>query len=125
MKKISVRTLTRCAVIAALYAAVSIAMLPLAFGAVQARVSEALTLLPVLTPLAVPGVTIGCLITNAYGVAAGANILGGGRHPAREPPRRWPLRCLPGRCAALPSSGFLCRRRCRRCSSTPWLSAGS
>ena len=36
MKKISVRTLTRCAVIAALYAAVSIAMLPLAFGAVQA-----------------------------------------------------------------------------------------
>ena len=76
MKKISVRTLTRCAVIAALYAAVSIAMLPLAFGAVQARVSEALTLLPVLTPLAVPGVTIGCLITNAYGVAAGANILG-------------------------------------------------
>lgn len=45
-------------------------------GAVQARVSEALTLLPVLTPLAVPGVTIGCLITNAYGVAAGANILG-------------------------------------------------
>ncbi len=76
MKKISVRDLTRCAVIAALYTAVSIALLPLAFGTVQARISEALTLLPVLTPLAIPGVTVGCLITNAYGVAAGANILG-------------------------------------------------
>lgn len=76
MKKISVRNLTRCAMISALYAAVSIAFLPLAFGAVQARISEALTLLPVLTPLAVPGVTIGCLITNAWGVAMGANILG-------------------------------------------------
>jgi uncharacterized membrane protein len=76
MKKISLRDLTRCAMVAALYAALSIAFFPLAFGAVQARVSEALTLLPVLTPLAVPGVTLGCLITNAWGVAAGANILG-------------------------------------------------
>lgn len=76
MKKISSRNLARCAMIAALYAVISIAFLPLAFGAVQARVSEALTLLPVLTPLGIPGVTLGCLITNTYGVAAGANILG-------------------------------------------------
>ena len=76
MKKISSRNLVRCAMIAALYAVISIAFLPLAFGAVQARVSEALTLLPVFTPLGVVGVTLGCLITNTYGVAAGANILG-------------------------------------------------
>ncbi|HWP51154.1 MAG TPA: QueT transporter family protein [Clostridia bacterium] len=76
MKKISSRNLVRCAMIAALYAVISIVFLPLAFGAVQARISEALTLLPVLTPLGIPGVTIGCLITNIYGVAAGANILG-------------------------------------------------
>ena len=76
MKKISSRNLTRCAMIAALYAVISIAFLPLAFGAVQARVSEALTLLPVLTGLGIPGVTLGCLITNTYGVASGANILG-------------------------------------------------
>lgn len=76
MKKISSRNLARCGMIAALYAVISIVFLPLAFGPVQARISEALTLLPVLTPLAIPGVTLGCLITNTYGVAAGANILG-------------------------------------------------
>jgi len=76
MKKISVKTLTRCGMIAALYTVISIAFLPLGFGAVQARVSEALTLLPVLTPDGIWGVTLGCLITNTCGVAMGANILG-------------------------------------------------
>lgn len=76
MKKISATDLCRIAMIAALYTVISIAMAPLAFGAVQARVSEALTLLPVLTPLGTVGVTLGCLLTNTYGVASGANILG-------------------------------------------------
>ena len=76
MKKISVRNLTRCSVMAALYAAVSIALAPISFGAVQMRVAEALTILPVFTPYGIYSVTLGCLITNAYGVAAGANILG-------------------------------------------------
>lgn len=76
MKKISPKTLSRCAMIAALYAAVSIVLLPISFGAVQVRLSEALTILPIYTPLGVWGTTLGCLITNAYGVAAGANILG-------------------------------------------------
>ncbi len=76
MKKISVRNLSRCSVMAALYAAVSIALLPISFGAVQMRAAEALTILPVFTPYGVISVTLGCLITNAYGVAAGANILG-------------------------------------------------
>jgi uncharacterized membrane protein len=76
MKKISTRSLTQGGLIAALYAVTSIALAPISFGLVQCRVSEALTLLPVLTPSAVAGVTIGCLITNVWGVAAGANILG-------------------------------------------------
>ena len=76
MKKISPSDLTRCAMIAALYTVISVALLPLAFGVVQARVSEALTLLPAITPLGIAGVTLGCLITNTYGVASGANILG-------------------------------------------------
>jgi len=76
MKKISIRNLTRCSVMAALYAAVSIALAPISFGAVQMRAAEALTILPVFTPYGIYSVTLGCLITNAYGVAAGANILG-------------------------------------------------
>ena len=76
MKKISPKDLSRCSMMAALYAAVSIVLLPISFGAVQVRLSEALTVLPVYTPLGVWGVTLGCLITNAYGVSVGANILG-------------------------------------------------
>ena len=76
MKKISPKDLSRCSMMAALYAAVSIVLLPISFGAVQVRLSEALTVLPVYTPLGVWGTTLGCLITNAYGVSVGANILG-------------------------------------------------
>ena len=36
----------------------------LASGAIQVRFSEALTILPVLTNAAVPGVTVGCLLAN-------------------------------------------------------------
>ncbi|HIT18775.1 MAG TPA: QueT transporter family protein [Candidatus Fimivivens faecavium] len=76
MKKTNVQNLTRTALIAALYFVISTAFAPLAYGVVQVRFSEALTLLPVLTALGVPGVTLGCLLTNAYGVASGMSILG-------------------------------------------------
>lgn len=36
----------------------------LAYGPIQLRVSEVLTLLPIFTPAAIPGVTIGCFIAN-------------------------------------------------------------
>ena len=50
--------------IAALYALLTL-ILPLTMpGSVELRLSEALTLLPVLTPAAIPGLTIGCLLAN-------------------------------------------------------------
>ena len=52
------------ALIAAIYAAVTYAVSPLSFGAQQIRFSEAMTVLPVLTPAAVPGLAIGCIIAN-------------------------------------------------------------
>jgi len=59
---------TQAAVIAALYAALTAAqhfILPgTASMAVQFRVSEAMTLLAVLTPAAIPGLTIGCFLVN-------------------------------------------------------------
>lgn len=76
MKKISTKTLSRCGMIAALYTVISIVLLPISFGAVQLRAAEALTLLPVFTPTAIFGVALGCAVTNAYGIATGANILG-------------------------------------------------
>ena len=53
-------------VIAALYVALTYLanLLGLASGAVQVRFSEALTILPVFTPAAIPGLTVGCVLAN-------------------------------------------------------------
>ncbi len=63
---VSVRYLTTAAIIAALYVVLTgvSAMLGLASGVIQVRLSEALTILPYFTSAAVPGVTIGCLLAN-------------------------------------------------------------
>ena len=60
------RQLTRGALIAALYTALSALLAPLSMGmdGLQLRVAEALTLLPVLLPEAVPALAVGCLLTN-------------------------------------------------------------
>lgn len=61
-----VRFLALGAVIAALYAVLTYvaAAVNLAYGPVQFRFSEALTVLPVFTPAAIPGLTLGCVIAN-------------------------------------------------------------
>ena len=61
------RYLASAAVIAALYVVLTLAVLPLASGAIQLRLSEALTILPVFVPAAIPGLTIGCLLANILG----------------------------------------------------------
>ena len=72
-KKKDVNFLVCGAVIAALYAALTYAAsaVNLAYGAVQFRFSEALTVLAAYTPAAIPGLTIGCLLANLgspYGI---------------------------------------------------------
>lgn len=58
--------LTQSAMIAALY--VVLTLLANAFGlanyAIQVRFSEALTILPVFTPAAIPGLWVGCVLSN-------------------------------------------------------------
>lgn len=63
----NVRALTRAALIAALYAALTLLLAPISYGEIQIRFSEALTLLPVLLPEAVPALTVGCLLSNVLG----------------------------------------------------------
>ena len=65
-KQKELRFLAECAVIAALYAAATYfsAGMGLAYGPIQFRLSEALCILPVFTPAAIPGLTIGCIIGN-------------------------------------------------------------
>lgn len=63
-RKKSTVFLVQAALIAAVYAAVTYFIAPLSFGAQQMRISEALTVLPVLTPAAIPGLAVGCIIAN-------------------------------------------------------------
>lgn len=61
------KTLARGAIIAALYTVLTLMLQPLSYGEVQIRFSEALTLLPILLPEAVPALAVGCLLSNVLG----------------------------------------------------------
>ena len=64
MKSTNVMKLVKIALIGALYTALTMAIAPLAYGTVQFRISEALTLLPLFSPLGIWGVTFGCFLCN-------------------------------------------------------------
>ena len=59
--------ITQGAVIAALYVVLTMVFAPISFGPVQVRIAEALCILPMFTPAAIPGLFIGCLIANLIG----------------------------------------------------------
>ena len=72
-------SLVTAAMIAAVYVVLSFAIhaFGLASGAIQIRVSEALTILPFFTSAAIPGVTIGCLLFNLLSGCAILDIVFG------------------------------------------------
>ncbi|MCL2826131.1 MAG: QueT transporter family protein [Eggerthellaceae bacterium] len=81
LKKNRAAYVAQAGMIAAVYAAASLATVfllqGLAWGPVQLRISEALCVLAVLTPAAVPGLTLGCVITNLLALAInGTGALG-------------------------------------------------
>lgn len=69
--------ITQGAVIAAMYVALTFAFAPISFREVQVRIAEALTILPVFTPAAVPGLFIGCLLGNVIGGALIPDVIFG------------------------------------------------
>ncbi len=79
MKKNNVLFLTHAAMIAALYVVLTFVSnaFGLANGAIQVRISEALTILPYFTPAAVPGLFVGCLLSNVLTGCALWDILFG------------------------------------------------
>ena len=78
MVKKSTKYIVQGAIIAALYAVLTVGqnlLLPgTASWAVQFRVSEAMTVLAFFTPAAIPGLTIGCVIANISSVTAGLGV---------------------------------------------------
>ena len=67
MKENKVLFLTQAALIAAVYVVLCVAFAPISYGEVQVRVAEALVILPFFTPAAIPGLFIGCLLSNLIG----------------------------------------------------------
>ena len=59
--------LTQAAMIAAIYVILVEIFKPVSYGIMQVRVAEVLTILPYFTPAAVPGLTVGVLISNTLG----------------------------------------------------------
>lgn len=64
MKTLSVRKLAFSAAVAAVYAALTMCLAPISYGAVQFRISEALCILPFFFPYTTWGLYVGCLIAN-------------------------------------------------------------
>ncbi len=61
--------LAKGAIIAALYVVLTLMFAPISYGAVQVRIAEALTILPLFTPAAIPGLFVGCILANILGGA--------------------------------------------------------
>lgn len=77
MKNKNIAFLTQAAMIAAIYVVLTYVFAPFSFGEVQVRIAEALTILPLFTPAAVPGLFVGCLIGNIMGGAILPDIICG------------------------------------------------
>ena len=65
------------AVIAAIYVVLTLNFMPISYGPIQFRISEALCVLPYFTPAAVPGLFAGCLLSNLFCGAAALDVIFG------------------------------------------------
>jgi uncharacterized membrane protein len=74
---LSSRYIAQVGIIASLYAALTIVLAPISYGPIQVRISEALTVLPYVTPAAIPGLFIGCVVANLFGGLGLPDIVGG------------------------------------------------
>ncbi|KPK77287.1 MAG: hypothetical protein AMJ89_02715 [candidate division Zixibacteria bacterium SM23_73] len=74
---LSTKYIAQVGIIASLYAVITIVLAPISYGPIQVRISEVLTVLPYLSPAAIPGLFIGCVLANIYGGLGIYDIIGG------------------------------------------------
>ncbi|KEH88932.1 membrane protein [Clostridium novyi A str. BKT29909] len=66
MKNITVSKITKVAIVAAVYAVLTAVIAPISYGPIQFRISEIMTLLAFIDPLYIPGLVLGCAISNLF-----------------------------------------------------------
>ena len=71
------RYITMGAAIAAIYVVLTMLFAPISFRSLQVRIAEALTILPMFTSAAIPGLFIGCLLANLLGGAVVLDVVFG------------------------------------------------
>ncbi len=77
MKKVKTIVFVRIAIIAALYFVLTFFVPAISYGPLQFRIGEALTVLPVIFPEAIFGLTLGCLVANVFSPYAWFDVLFG------------------------------------------------
>lgn len=65
-KNINTNTMVKIALVAAIYAVLTVALNPISYGAIQFRLSEIMVLLAFVDPLYIPGLVLGCAIANLF-----------------------------------------------------------
>lgn len=73
----STKKLTAAAVVGAAYAALTMVLAPISYGAIQMRVSEVLCILPFFAPCTVWGLFIGCAIANLISASGILDVIFG------------------------------------------------
>lgn len=71
------RHIAQAALIAAIYATLTLLLEPIGYGPVQFRLAEALTVLPAIFPASIPGLFVGCILANWLGGFGIADIVFG------------------------------------------------
>ena len=66
MKRMTIRELSFAAVIAAVYAALTLFLPIPPYAGIQLRIAEAMTVLPFFFPAATPGLFVGCIVVNLF-----------------------------------------------------------
>ena len=73
----TLRRLVRSAIIAAIYAAITLVLAPISYGSIQFRISEIMVLLAFFDPFYIAGLTLGCFVANMLGPNGLADIIFG------------------------------------------------
>ena len=77
MQNEKAKKITRAGIIASLYTVTTLLTMPVASGAVQIRIGEALTLLPLLYVESIPALFVGCILSNLISGCAFFDIVFG------------------------------------------------
>lgn len=75
--RIATRKLCACAIVAALYAVITIVTAPFSYGLIQFRLSEALVVLCVFEPFLATGITLGCFLANVFSTVTALDMVVG------------------------------------------------